>query len=81
MPNRGITHDGDSSTTQSRRTPCSRRSMTGSGSDVAVVYDDNLLGAAWSPDGTRFADVEGGDKRGIWTYAANAATTPGKEFV
>lgn len=53
---------------------------SGNGSDSPVAYDDNLIGAAWSPDGTEFADVEGGDKRGIWTYAADAASTPGKQF-
>ena len=54
---------------------------TGNGADTPVAYDDDLIEAAWSPDGGRFADVEGGGERGIWTYAADAASTPGKQFV
>jgi hypothetical protein len=47
---------------------------TGSGTDTPVVYDDVLKEAAWSPDGSTFADVEGGDQRGIWTYDTSAAS-------
>ncbi len=54
---------------------------TGGGTDTPVVYDDNLIDAAWSPDGSTLADIEGGGERGIWTYAANDASTPGKSFV
>jgi hypothetical protein len=52
---------------------------TGSGTDTPVVYDDVLKEAAWSPDGSTFADVEGGDQRGIWTYDTTAAI-PSKKF-
>jgi hypothetical protein len=53
---------------------------TGSGTDTPVIYDDNLIHAAWSPDGTHFADVEGGGERGIWTYGSEEAKA-GKSFV
>lgn len=53
---------------------------SGDGTDTPVVYDDDLIDAAWSPDGGRFADVEGGGERGIWVYAADEAGTPGKQF-
>lgn len=53
---------------------------SGNGTDTPVGYDDILISVAWSPDGSEFADVEGGGERGIWTYAADAAETPGKQF-
>jgi hypothetical protein len=46
---------------------------TGSGTDTAIIQDDNLIQAALSPDGSKFADVEGGNLRGIWTYGSNAS--------
>jgi hypothetical protein len=43
-------------------------STEGGGTDTWLVADDELVEVAWSPDGTHFADVEGGGERGIWTY-------------
>jgi len=44
--------------------------ISAGGAPIRVVVDDALKEASWSPDGARFADVEGGGSPGIWTYPA-----------
>ena len=54
---------------------------TNGGAPVPVVYDDALKEANWSPDGSKFADVEGGGERGIWTYGSEAPRNHPEEYV
>ena len=53
---------------------------TNGGAPVPVVYDDALKEAAWSPDGSTFADVEGGGEPGIWTYGSEFSEPPARNL-
>jgi hypothetical protein len=53
-------------------------STEGGGKDEEIGADDWLMEVAWSPDGSRFADIEGGGERGIWTYGSAPLSSTNK---